>query len=274
MGAQPTNSWCCQAVQLLDPERSASVGWPVGCVSQFESLRVPLLELAKEGEQSVFGTGAESNGEEQAPEPDQDGFHVHIIEYSRHPQSLRRALLGCDSLMTCRRSLREKGLSPELQSGAKIFVPAEFYEAVVVAVQGLEDLRLKPWHVVVSEEFEEAVIAAAASLPSREQVRMKHNLAVECPPICEQCAAPKPRFSCSRCGVARYCSQECQKMHWQLHSKVCMSDEAGSPSVVSKTFVHVDLPTSLRSGPSSRKTASTIDANPRVMRNPRKAWVE
>lgn len=270
--AKLLNSWCCQAAQLLDPERGAAGGWPVGRVGQFETLRVPLLELAKDGEQSVFGKAADSDAEEQTPEPGVDGLRVHIIEYSRHPQSLRRALLGCESLMPCRRSLHDRGFSPEFPSGAKIFVPAEFYEAVVVSLQGLEGVYLKPWHVIVSEDFETAVVAAAASLPSREQVRMKNNITVECPPICEQCAAPTPRFSCSRCGVARYCTRECQKMHWQLHSKACMSDEAGSLTLVSKTFIHVHLPSSLRSGPSScQKTASTSDANPRVLRNPRKA---
>merc|ERR1712008_392179 len=26
---------------------------------------------------------------------------------------------------------------------------------------------------------------------------------------------------CSRCGVVRYCSQECQSQHWPFHKKVC-----------------------------------------------------
>jgi len=264
-------SWCCQAVQLLETESRAQ-GWPVGCVTRFEALRVPLLELAKEVEHLVVGVDADGEDQEETPEVGGDDLSVHIIEFSRHPQSLRRALQRSEFLRPCQRSLSEKGFKTELPSGAKIFVPAEFYEAVVVAVNALEGLHLKPWHVIVSEDLEEAVLAAATSLPSREQVRLKQNLTVECPPICEQCAAARPRFSCSRCGIAQYCTQDCQRMHWQLHSKVCISDEAGSPYVVNKTFVHVDVPGSLRSGPSSgQKTVSTSAANPRVLRNPRNA---
>jgi len=270
--SQESKSLCCQAVQLLDPDGNVDVCWPRGCVRQLETLRLPLFELATESEQQVLGTAAGSDVEEQAPEADGGGLRVHIIEYSRHPQSLRSALLSCESLLPCQRGLRDAGFSPELPSGAKIFVPAEFYEAVVMAVENVEDLRLTPGHVIVSEEFEEAALAAVASLRSREQVRRKRDFAVDCLPVCEQCGASKPRFECSRCHVARYCSRGCQTMHWQVHRKSCNSDEVGILSVVSNTFIHVDLPSSLRSGPSScPKTASTSAANPRVLRNPRKA---
>eukprot|EP00449_Zooxanthella_nutricula_P051072 CAMPEP_0198577976 /NCGR_PEP_ID=MMETSP1462-20131121/119608_1 /TAXON_ID=1333877 /ORGANISM="Brandtodinium nutriculum, Strain RCC3387" /LENGTH=667 /DNA_ID=CAMNT_0044309263 /DNA_START=42 /DNA_END=2047 /DNA_ORIENTATION=+ len=168
--SQESKSLCCQAVQLLDPDGNVDVCWPRGCVRQLETLRLPLFELATESEQQVLGTAAGSDVEEQAPEADGGGLRVHIIEYSRHPQSLRSALLSCESLLPCQRGLRDAGFSPELPSGAKIFVPAEFYEAVVMAVENVEDLRLTPGHVIVSEEFEEAALAAVASLRSREQV--------------------------------------------------------------------------------------------------------
>ena len=34
----------------------------------------------------------------------------------------------------------------------------------------------------------------------------------------------EPRYMvCSGCGMARYCSEECQRQHWPLHREQCMA---------------------------------------------------
>ena len=40
---------------------------------------------------------------------------------------------------------------------------------------------------------------------------------------CGKCGEPGPRISCSRCLNVYYCSQDCQKLHWTLHTSLCTS---------------------------------------------------
>ena len=41
-------------------------------------------------------------------------------------------------------------------------------------------------------------------------------------PRCLGCSAPS-RHKCSQCTFARYCSEACQKEHWQVHKLCCFS---------------------------------------------------
>jgi len=169
-----------------------------------------------------------------------------------------------------RQAMRNCGLSPELPSGAKIFVKPEHFEMVLAAVRRAE-VVLKPWHVIVSIDFEDSVVATVSSLASREQVKQKVTYPVLCPPVCDNCLAQNPRYACLECGEAQYCSHECQKKHFHIHSRQCQSDNEAL-SIVKSTFIHVEIPSSLRSAPSSRaKTVSTSDANARVRVSPRRA---
>jgi len=50
--------------------------------------------------------------------------------------------------------------------------------------------------------------------------------------LCDNCPAcahlTEPRYMvCSGCGVARYCSEECQRAHWPLHQKDCLMYQEG-----------------------------------------------
>lgn len=202
---------------------------------------------------------------------------VHVIQYSRHPNSLKTALLEGEELRACRDALAAAGLSPEHHTGAKIFVKPEQYESVIDALEGsAEGWPLKPWHVVVSEEFEGAVDKAVKSLPSKAQVREKQRSVVPSGP-CAACGKTDPRFACQRCHLARYCSKACQQQNWREHKKLCMPaqedvDDSGMPVVLKRTFLEVPLKTSLRSSPTTGdRTKSTTDADPRKGRNPRKA---
>ena len=91
-----------------------------------------------------------------------------VFEYSRSPAAFREALLTSELLRDCREALAAHGFSPELASGAKIFVSPEQYEAVVRAC---EDLDLRPRHVVVSHELFESVGEVVRGLPSSKKVR-------------------------------------------------------------------------------------------------------
>ena len=44
------------------------------------------------------------------------------------------------------------------------------------------------------------------------------------------------KLMCSRCNVARYCNVQCQKEHWKIHKKICVSKKA-----LESGFVIVDL---------------------------------
>jgi hypothetical protein len=192
----------------------------------------------------------------------QIGFH--ILEFSRHPPSLREALLHGESLAACRAALVERGFHPELPSGAKVFTDPSDFEFVLDALQNRD---LKPWHVIVSGEFLDAVRSAVLSLRSKEQVRQKlDSREVASRRSCEHCGISNPRFICQRCRMAHYCSKECQKIDYKKHVKVCgIPSEA--PISFTRTFLHVELPT----GCSGRSavTKSTTDADARKGLNPR-----
>ena len=54
--------------------------------------------------------------------------------------------------------------------------------------------------------------------------------------ICDNCPAcahlGEPRYMvCSGCGVARYCSEQCQREHWPFHQKECLAcqEQADAP---------------------------------------------
>eukprot|EP00933_Yihiella_yeosuensis_P070128 TRINITY_DN7764_c0_g1_i1.p1 TRINITY_DN7764_c0_g1~~TRINITY_DN7764_c0_g1_i1.p1 ORF type:complete len:591 (-),score=94.32 TRINITY_DN7764_c0_g1_i1:217-1989(-) len=211
---------------------------------------------------------------ERIPRGMPQSFTVHIIQYSRHPKTLGQALLKGEELKACRDSLAARGYSCEQPSGAKIFVLPEQFEAVIAAIA---DQDLKPWHVIVSDEFEKLVVQAVKKLPSSEQVKEKHRKAVVSGP-CNSCGAERPRFICKRCNLVRYCSRACQQQDWRVHKLSCtsscydMEGDLDSLVVVKRTFLEIKLKNSLRSTPASiDRTKSTTDTDPRKGMNPRKS---
>jgi ribosomal protein S27AE/tetratricopeptide (TPR) repeat protein len=195
---------------------------------------------------------------------DSGQLRVHILELSRHPASLRDELLHGASLAACRDALVESGVGPTLPSGASLFSdPVDFS----VLKDALEAQDLKPWHVVATSEFLDAVLSSVNNLRSRDQVRVKSKSLV---PIskrtCANCGQTQPRFSCGKCHTANYCSRDCQRLDYPKHIKVC-SNSLGLPVVVSRTFLDVKLPSN--STKCSAVTKSTTDADDRKGINPR-----
>jgi len=191
-------------------------------------------------------------------------LRVHILTLSRHPASLRDALLHGVALAECCTALREQGMNPELPSGAKLFSHPDDFKLVLSALDGQ---NLSPFHVVVTGEFLDAVHSAVASLRSKDQVRQKSDLRIGVSTrVCRTCNQPDPKYRC-QCGVAYYCSQRCQKMDYGEHVKTC-SLKSESPFIVSKTFLDIKLATDKPAGRSAA-TKSTTDADARKGRNPR-----
>lgn len=192
-------------------------------------------------------------------------IQVHLLEYSRHPQMLRKALLEGEPLRECRDALLAHGFTPELPSGAKVFVSPLHFEPVVRAV---EDMTLKPYHVLATDSFYDLVTATVRGLPSRLQVREKSRSPISIAPgACLACGSTCAPIVCFQCHQASYCSRACQQLDWKQHQAHC---KPTVPTVVKHTFFSVRVPSSLWSGPaSSKQTATTADADPRKARNPR-----
>merc|ERR1711920_397085 len=112
--------------------------------------------------------------------------------------------------------------------GAKIFVRPGHFEASLEAIR-LANLSLFPNHVIVDPENESTVIGLVRQLRGREAV---HPTGTSVLPL----------------AFAEVTAQMEQ------------------PINVSRTFIHINIPSSLRSEsqPGSPRTMSTTDANPRT----------
>jgi hypothetical protein len=99
---------------------------------------------------------------------------IYLLEYNRHPDSFRKALCEGAPLHLCRAALEEAGFNWMLDSGAKIFVaPTQYAESLDAITQC--GILLRPYHVIVSEHFEDQVEACLTDLPYRQGARVKHR---------------------------------------------------------------------------------------------------
>merc|ERR1712032_905365 len=133
---------------------------------------------------------------------------VVILAVDRTFQALRAALLEGDELAHVRHELEKHGHLVELPTGAKLFVRPEQYTAVVSAVQ---DLDLKPRHIIASQELEDLVTKVINTV-KRTTVK-RRRVAVTQPVYCR----------------------------W-MHTEVTVE--------VRRTFITLAVPSSLRSEPS------------------------
>lgn len=184
----------------------------------------------------------------------------YVLTFSRHSRKFREVLDDAGGL--------------ELPSGAKIFVRPEHYDPVVEQLR-VDNWDLKKYHVVVSEEHEATVMRAVASLPSKEQIRRKDRVALAVPNSPSQEAAGSANDDA---GVESLESDDggSAPVVEALDSEGDEDPSMGSLPVVlvQRTFIHVPLPSSIYSGPSSgQKTASTTGTygatGLRPARNPR-----
>lgn len=95
-----------------------------------------------------------------------------VLEFRRDPQPFHAALLQGEELSNVRQALEKQGFPVQLESGTKVFSRPEVYKH---ACQIANDQDLKPRHVVTETQFEESVMAAITSLPSKLQVRLQKS---------------------------------------------------------------------------------------------------
>ena len=139
---------------------------------------------------------------------------VVLLEVDRTLSSLRQALMAGSELAHVRNALAKHGHPVELPSGAKMFVRPEQYQSVLATV---EDMDLKPRHIVVAQELHD-LVSSVISTVKRTNVK-RRRIATTRPCFCP----------------------------WQ---SVQISVE------VKRTFIHLEIPSSLHSGPSSKHAAS------------------
>lgn len=162
---------------------------------------------------------------------------LQCLEFSRTPKSFHEALDESTILKNCHDTIKSHGLRCKLESGTRLYVMPDQLSETLRAVA---DLKLQSRHVVASDRFAQEVVQAIASIKDSEQVREKKR---------------------QRVHFAEELSKEPEN---DFNS----GDEI--PLLISKTFIHIPLPSSLCSAPSSGPvTASTTDADLRKGRNPR-----
>lgn len=156
-----------------------------------------------------------------------DGAQIVLLKFSRRPAALQKMLLEADELAPCRSALEAQGFSVTLPSGAKMLVQPDHYGPALEAIR-LYSLNLHPNHVLVEPNLERMVIGLAKKLCGRESVypKSKDVLPLE---------------------FATVTHNEAEQV------------------VISRTFVHIRVPSSLRSesDAAAPRTASTTDADPR-----------
>lgn len=162
---------------------------------------------------------------------DGDSTTIVILEYSRNDEWFRRVLLTARELDESRRALSDAGLSAELLSGAKCFVAPELYE---IAIQTLHErgFVLDKRHVIASADMENVVrqvIETGRKSVTRKEhgsFKMKSRAMVDI-----QIADPASSSSSPSSQVAP-----------------CSTVLVDAPvSLISRTFIHIPLPSSMRS---------------------------
>ena len=107
--------------------------------------------------------------------------HYAVIELKRSPESFRQCLMHDPSVKECWSQLRLSGLSPVLQGGAKVIARPHQYEAIINDIVSygvcfqLTDVtmgrKLKPRHIIITEEYWHIVRAALQRIRSSENVK-------------------------------------------------------------------------------------------------------
>mmetsp|Transcript_15380 Transcript_15380/g.24536 ORF Transcript_15380/g.24536 Transcript_15380/m.24536 type:complete len:682 (+) Transcript_15380:105-2150(+) len=93
-----------------------------------------------------------------------------VLEFGRDPELFHEVLLEAEELSDCREHLRQNGFQVQLNNGTKIFVRPERYGH---ACEAANEKKLHSGHVLLDAHFEDAVMKAISSLPSKLQVRLK-----------------------------------------------------------------------------------------------------
>jgi hypothetical protein len=114
-----------------------------------------------------------SSGSDDGKSPFADMMEdLYLISFTRCPREFRAGLLEGPFLQDCRKAMGEAGLSTELETGTKIFCKPELYNAARKAIQSFEE-SLRPYHVIVTEEFRPMVMQVVKAFPRALKVKCK-----------------------------------------------------------------------------------------------------
>lgn len=142
---------------------------------------------------------------------------IVILEYSRNDEWFRQALSTAPELEERRKAIVDAGWSVELSCGAKSFVVPHFFEIVEKYLQD-RSIELSRRHVIVEESMEQAV---------------RQVLEVQ-------------RQSIRRQDRGSF------KLKSKMHVDVAIAQSLTMASLVKRTFIHIDIPSSMRSVSSIR----------------------
>merc|ERR1719389_1144533 len=114
-----------------------------------------------------------SSASDDGKSPSPDGMEdLYLISFTRCPREFRAGLLEGPLLQDCRESMHLAGLSTELETGTKIFCKPGLYNAARKAIQSCEE-SLRPYHVIVTEEFRSLVLQVVKGFPRALKVKCK-----------------------------------------------------------------------------------------------------
>jgi len=215
---QPATATChSQAPLLLDPEAVVAqnaIQESLSCIAGSAHGHPPVDDVNSKVSGALLGTRAEQ------------GLYVLLLKFTRSPQIFREALMTCPELAECRQKLENCGFAIELDSGAKVFVQPDHYDALLEAIR-LSNWSLDPSHVIVESNLEAVVVQLVTRLHGKHKIYPKSTNVVP--------------LSFPSCSV-----------------------QSSAPIEYSKTFINIKLPSSLRSSASAHTgacTASTTDAD-------------
>jgi len=140
----------------------------------------------------------------------------------------------------CKQALRQAGLEYRLPCGAYLFVAPDLYSFIIEHL-GAHAICLRHSDVIASLCYEDAVMRTIYDMPRKYKLRIRHRELLEVPTAPESAAA----------------DEEPNEDDIQVEIKC--------------TFIHIPIPSSLRTEPSDGpRTASTTDVH-QGGQNPRRA---
>jgi len=165
---------------------------------------------------------------------------VLVLQLSKSPAVLHEHLAKNIHLHGCKMALQQAGLDYRLPCGAYLLVVPEVYP-FILALFETEGFPVHHSDLIVSLCYEDAVMRAIYSLPRKYKLCIRHHEVLEIPAIPE-------------IGTT---DEEPNEVDIHVEIKC--------------TFIHIPIPSSLRTVPSDGpRTASTTDAQ-QCGRNPRRA---
>lgn len=223
------------AEQADVPVGQISPDWAGGSVICGASLSEPDEEAAAMAEScSLPGEAGAGRATSLVIEP------VHLLEYSRTPESFGRSLEAHPVLRDCRCELQRMGFPVELASGARIFVTVDHCGPVLSAIGAIQE-KLRPRHVIAQERFLSAISEAVKSLKGGKQVHEKQANRCLLLPLNSLEAAN---------GSANVVGEE--RDVEEVNEEEKDNELAQLPVfLVKNTFIHVPIPSSLASEPSA-----------------------